>query len=137
MTTVLAWRAFIPGDNDAHWMLIARDSSYAISLDTTRIDRVFDRGYDIWYRTDHVTTRFYKQKAFNRETVRAQIACRDLSFKVVISTLSMRGRGTVERQVNSRDDVQRQTWHRVEPGSTEADAARATCIVADSRWRGR
>jgi hypothetical protein len=135
--TVIAWRVFIPGDNEAHWMLIARDSSYAISLDTSRIARLFDRGYDIWYRTDHVATRFYREKAFNREIVRAEIACRDLAFKVVSTTMSMRGAGTVERQVNSREDVQRERWHRVEPGSTEADAARATCIVADSRWRGR
>lgn len=134
--TVAAWRTLIPADNDAHWMLIARDSSYAISLDTTRIDRVFDRGYDIWYRTDHVATRFYKEKAFNRETVKAEIACRSLTFKVVSTTLSMRDAGTVTRQVNTNDEVRRQTWHRVEPGSTEADAARATCIVADSRWRG-
>lgn len=133
--TVIAWRVFIPGDDDAHWMLIARDSSYSISLDTTRIGRVFDRGYDIWYRTDHVATRFYKAKAFNRETVRAEIACRDFAFKVVSTTMSMRGAGAVERQINSRDDVQRQKWHSVEPGSTEADAARATCIVADSKWR--
>ena len=133
--TVIAWKIFLPADNDAHWMLIARDSSYTISLDTTRIDRAFDRGYDIWYRTDHVMTRFYKEKPFNRETVRAEIACRNLAFKVVSTTLSVRGGATVERQVNTHDDVQRQAWHRVEPGSTEADAARATCIVADSRWR--
>lgn len=134
---VLAWRRAASTDNDSHWMLIARDSSYAISLDTTRIAQVFDRGYEVFYRTDHATLRYYKEKAFNRETVKTQLACRDLAFKVVNTTMSLGGSRTVAQQQNSAGDVQRETWHRVDPGSTEADAARATCIVAESKYRAR
>ena len=134
----VAWRELAPPRNDDRsWMLIARDSSYSISLDTTRIARVYDRGYEVWYRTDHVATRYYREKAFDRETVKMLILCRDGRFKVISTTMSMRGERPVLRQLNSEKDVNSQPWHSVEAGSTDADAARATCVVADSRWRGR
>src|SRR3954463_13497709 len=134
---VVGWRAFTPRDSDAHWMLIARDSSYSISLDTTRILRAFDRGYDVWYRTDHLALRFYKEKPFNRETVQALLSCYTFTFKVVSTAMSIGSARPVARQSNTRDEVAHETWHPTPAGSTEADAARATCIVADSRWRGR
>jgi hypothetical protein len=55
----------------------------------------------------------------------------------VSTTLSMRGRRTVVHQENTPADVLRQAWHAVDPGSTDADAAGATCRVADARWRRR
>lgn len=121
-------------DNDRHWLLVARDSSYSIWLDTTRIGRLYDRVYEIWYRTDHSAARYFKNRMFDRETVRIQIACGQPSFKVVSTTLSARGEGDVIHQENTSKDVHRQPWHSVEPGSTDADAADATCYIADSRW---
>ncbi|HEY4306035.1 MAG TPA: hypothetical protein VGM82_16305 [Gemmatimonadaceae bacterium] len=132
---VLAWRRVAFTDNDSHWMVIARDSSYTISLDTTRVAQVFDRGYEVFYRTDHSILRYYKEKAFNRETVKTEIACRDLAFKVVNTKMSVGAARPVAEQQNTVVEVQRQPWHRVDAGSTEADAARATCIVAESKFR--
>lgn len=132
----LAWRSRA-SDADSHWMLVASDSSYAIWLDTARIARVYNRLYEVWYRTDHRAPRYYRDKAFDRETVQIQIACRELQFKVVSTTLSMRGRRTVVHQENTPADVRRQAWHAVDPGTTDADAAGATCALADVRWGRR
>ena len=134
---VVGWRAFGSAERPANWMLIARDSSYSISLDTTRIGRAFDRGYDVWFRTDHSALRFYKEKAFNREIVHTILACHDLAFRVVSTEMSVGSSRPVARQSNTAGEVAHEAWHPVTAGSTEADAARATCIVADSRWRGR
>jgi hypothetical protein len=132
---VVAARRVIFADSDSHWLVIARDSSYAISLDTTRIAQLYDRVYEIYYRTDHTQVRYYREKAFTRETVRTELACHDLAFKVVSTKMSIGGGRPVTEQHNSAADVRHETWHDVEAGSTEADAARATCIVADSRFR--
>ena len=100
--TALGWQAMLAADDDRHWMLIARDSSYSISLDTMRISRVYDRVYDVWYRTDHREMRSYKDSAFDYETVHVEIACRPTSFKVVSTTLSLCGKGTGWRDVHRR-----------------------------------
>lgn len=135
--SALAWRSIVPRDAGSHWLLVARDSSYAISIDTTRIVRARDRVYDIWYRTDNAGTRYYKEKAFTRETVAVELFCTNFSFKVLQTAFSVGDGRPVARQANSTREIVTQPMHRVDPGSIDADAARATCIVADSRWRGR
>jgi hypothetical protein len=133
----LGWRSRSVTDVADHWMLVASDSSYTIWLDTTRISRLYTRIYEVWYRTDHREPRYYRNAEFNRETVQIQIACRQLQFKVVSTTLSMRGRRNVIHQENTSREVSQQTWHPVDPGTTDADAAGATCNIADARWRRR
>ena len=68
------------GDEPTRWMLVAHDSSYAISIDTSRIVAAPGRVYEVWYRTDHAATRFYNQKAFTREVVHAVLSLLDATW---------------------------------------------------------
>jgi hypothetical protein len=125
-------------DDTAHWLLVARDSTYSISIDTSRIVAKPGREYEIWYRTDHTVTRFYNDKAFTREVVHAILRCDGYTFRVMSTVMSIGSGHPVIRQITEPRDLQRQPWRRVEPGSTEADAAHATCEVADwSKWGRR
>jgi hypothetical protein len=125
-------------DGPTRWLVVARDSSYTISIDTAHIVALPGRVYEIWYRTDHSTTRYYKENAFTRETVRAILRCDGYSFRVASVAMSMGAGRPVARQITEPRDLARQAWRRVEAGSTEADAARATCVVADwAKWGRR
>jgi len=118
--------------------MVARDSTYSISVDTSRIVAEPGRTYDIWYRTDHTVTRFYNDKAFTREVVHAVLRCDGYTFRVMSTAMSMGAGRAVLRQVTEPRDLVRQPWRRVEAGSTEADAAHATCEVADwAKWGRR
>jgi hypothetical protein len=128
----LTWLAVANArDEQANWIVVARDSTYSISIDTTRILVERGRTYEVWYRTDHAVTRFYKEKAFTRETVHAILRCNNYTFRVISTAMSMGSRRPVAQQVTDARDLARESWRKVEPGSTEADAARATCEVAD------
>lgn len=125
-------------DDTAAWLLVARDSTYSISLDTARIVAKPGREYEIWYRTDHTVTRYYNDKAFTREVVHAILRCDGYTFRVMSTAMSMGSERPVIRQITEPRDLVRQPWRRVEPGSTEADAAHATCEVADwAKWGRR
>jgi len=133
-------RVIVTDHDDArHWLLVARDSTYSISLDTARIVAKAGREYEIWYRTDHTVTRFYNDKAFTREVVHAILRCGDgYTFRVMSTTMSMGSGRPVIRQITEPRDLVRQPWRRVDPGRTEADAAHATCEVADwTKWGRR
>jgi Surface-adhesin protein E len=123
------------GDNRVHWLVVARDSNYTIAIDTTRIVAEYGRTYDVWYRTDHAATRFYKEKAFTRETIHAVLRCDGYRFRIMSVAMSMGSGRAVTWQSAEPQDLASQSWRRVEPGSTESDAARATCQVAD--WVAR
>ena len=123
-------------NDESRWMVVARDSNYTISLDTSRILALSGRTYEIWYRTDHAAMRYYKEKAFTRETVHAILRCERYSYRVASVAMSMGDGRAVTRQITEPSDLARQEWRRVEAGTTDADAARATCVVADwSKWR--
>ncbi len=135
----VATRVIVTGrDAAAVWLLVARDSTYSISIDTSRIVAEAGRTYEIWYRTDHTVTRFYNDKAFTREVVHAILQCDGYRFRVMSTVMSMGSGRPVIRQFTEPRDLARQPWRRVEPGSTEADAAHATCEVADwAKWGRR
>jgi hypothetical protein len=97
-------------DERARWLVVDRDSGYTIAIDTSRIVREHGRTYEIWYRTDHASKRFYRGKAFTRETVHAILRCDGYSFRVISTTM---------------------------PGSTDEKAALATCQLADWKSWGR
>jgi len=132
-------RVIVTGHDDAaRWLMVAKDSTYSISIDTSRIVADPGRIYEIWYRTDHTVTRFYNDKAFTREVVHAILRCDGYTFRVMSTVMSMGSASPVVRQVTEPRDLVRQPWRRVEPGSTEADAAHATCEVADwAKWGRR
>src|SRR5688572_17409882 len=112
---VLATSAIASGGADpAHWMLVARDSSYVISIDTSRIVATPGRTYEVWYRTDHATTRFYREKAFTRELVHAVLRCDGYSFRVMSVAMSIGDSRAVIRQITEPRDLARQQWRRVE-----------------------
>jgi hypothetical protein len=126
------------GDNPSHWIVVARDSSYTISLDTTRIASPFGHAYTIWYRTDHAGTRFYKEQSFTRETVHALLRCNTYQYVIMSAEMSIGSGRPVIRQITEPRDVRRQPWRDVEAGSAEADAARMTCrISARSTSKGK
>jgi hypothetical protein len=117
----------------ARWLVVERDSGYTIALDTSRIVREYGRTYEIWYRTDHAAERFYRGKAFTRETVHAILRCDSYSFRVISTTMSIgSGRSVVHQAMDSRD-LAREAWHSVEPASADEKAALATCELAD--WK--
>jgi hypothetical protein len=125
-------------DSETHWLVVARDSSYTISIDTSRIVAQAGRTYEIWYRTDHSTTRYYNEKAFTRETVHAILRCYGYRFRIESVAMSIGSGRPVARQATEPRDLGQQEWRKVEAGSTEADAARATCVVADwAKWGQR
>jgi hypothetical protein len=120
-------------DSRARWVVVERDSGYTIALDTSRIVRERGRTYEIWYRTDHASPRFYRGEAFTRETVHAILQCNGYAFRVISTTMSTgAGRSVVHQEMDARD-LQREAWHPVEPGSEDEKAALATCQVAD--WK--
>jgi surface-adhesin protein E len=120
-------------EDRARWLVVERDSEYTIALDTSRIVREYGRTYEIWYRTDHASKRFYRGKAFTRETVNAILGCDGYRFRVISTTMSMgSGRSVVHQAMDSRD-LAREAWHSVEPGSADEKAALATCELAD--WK--
>jgi len=132
----VATRVVITSQDEAtHWVVVARDSTFSISLDTSRIIARPGRIYQIWYRTDHTVTRFYRDEPFNRELVHAVLRCDGYTFRVMSTAMSMGSRHPVIRQVTDDRELVRQQWRGVEPGSTEADAAHATCNLADwANW---
>lgn len=132
-------RVIIAGHDEAdHWVVVAQDSNASISLDTSRIVAENGRTYEIWYRTDHAVTRLYKDKPFNREVVHAVLRCDDYAFRVMSTAMSVGARSPFVTQFTDSGDLARQPWRRVEPGSIEADAAHATCEVADwANWAAR
>lgn len=125
-------------DDPPHWLLVARDSSYAIAIDTSRIRALPGRIYEVWYRTDHAMPRYYNAKMFTREVVHATLRCDGFSFRVMSVAMSVGAGRPVIRQTTEPRDYANQAWRRVEAGTTEADAARATCQVADwTKWGRR
>jgi len=121
-------------DPPGHWMQVARDSSYDIAIDTSRIKR---RGgaWEIWYRTDHATTHLYKDKVFNREVVQSLLDCGSLSFRIARVDMSLRPRGVVAQQRAGPGELGQQPWRAVERGTIEATAAQAACDFVDQRVR--
>ncbi len=131
----LAWRA-VAGDlrdERARWLVVDRDSGYTVAIDTSRIVRERGRTYEIWYRTDHTSKRFYRGKAFTRETVHAILRCDGYSFRVISTTMSLGSWRSVLHQEMDKRDLAREDWHSVEPGSADEKAALATCQLAD--WK--
>jgi hypothetical protein len=116
-------------ERQSNWVRVARDSSYDIAIDTSRVLQHYGRVYTIWYRTDHGLTHLYKDKEFNREIVQSVLRCDGLSFKVASVDMAMNGR-VVSSQRTSSGELGNQPWRRVEPGTTEAFAAKAACDVA-------
>jgi hypothetical protein len=117
----------------ARWLVIEHDSGYTIALDTSRIVREYGRTYEIWYRTDHAAERFYRGKAFTRETVHAILRCDGYGFRVISTTMSNGSGRSVVHQVMDAKDLAREEWHSVEQGSADEKAAFATCQLAD--WK--
>jgi hypothetical protein len=120
-------------DTRARWIVVGRDSGYTIALDTSRIVREYGRTYEIWYRTDHSSPRFYRGETFTRETVHAILQCNGYAFRVISTTMSSGGGPSVIHQEMDLRDLKREPWHSVEPGSEDEKAALATCQVAD--WK--
>jgi hypothetical protein len=130
-----AGRAIASGLQEEHarWLVVERDSGYTIALDTSRIVREYGRTYDIWYRTDYASPRYYRGMAFNRETVHAILRCGGFTFRVVSTTMSKgAGRSLLHQEMGPRD-LQGEEWHSVEPGGPDEKAAVATCQVGD--WK--
>ena len=137
LTAVVGWRLyFADDDSPEHWLRVAGDSSYVISIDTTRVGEPYRGIYDVWYRTDHSTTHQYHGTSFNREDVESLLRCNTLEFKVEGVNMSMRGGRIVARQRNDAHDVKRDEWHQVDPRTIEATAAQVTCNEAP-RFVGR
>jgi hypothetical protein len=122
----------------ARWLMVDRDSGYTIAIDTSRIVREYGRTYEIWYRTDHAAPRFYRGKAFTRETVHAILRCEGYKFRVISTTISVGASGSIISQAMGPRDLEREAWHSLEPGSTDEKVALATCELADWKsWRRR
>jgi len=119
-------------DPPGHWVQVARDSSYAIAMDTSRIER---RGgaWEIWYRTDHATTHMYRDKTFNREVVQSLLRCGNLSFRSARVDMSLRPRGVVAQQLAGPGELGQQPWRPVERGTIEGTVAKAACDFVDRR----
>jgi hypothetical protein len=122
-------------DERARWLVVDRDSvgGYTIAIDTSRIVREYGRTYEIWYRTDHASKRFYRGKAFTRETVHAILRCDGYSFRVISTTMSLGSWRSVLHQAMDKRDLEREDWRSVEPASADEKAALATCQLAD--WK--
>ena len=121
-------------DPPGNWMQVARDSSYDIAIDTSRIKRR-NGAWEIWYRTDHATTHLYKDKAFNREIVESLLRCGNLSFRIARVDMSLRPRAVVAQQLAGPGELGQQPWRSVERGTIEAAAAQAACDFVDRRVR--
>jgi len=118
------------------WVDVARDSSYAIAIDTAHITRRFGRAYVIWYRTDHAVTRIYKGQAFDREVVESTLDCYNLSFKISSVGMSRRGRLVAVQRTES-GELADQPWRKVDRGTIEERVARAACDVARRQYTAR
>jgi hypothetical protein len=114
------------------WLRVASDSSYDISIDTTRIARRYGHVYVVWYKTDHAVTHLYERKQFNREVVQGLLHCGNLSFKVASVDMSLGGGHPISQQRASPGALHQQPWRQVERGTIEEVAALATCDFA--RW---
>jgi hypothetical protein len=126
----LAARMIAPPDEaGGSWVVVAKDSTYTISIDTARIRYRPGGVYVVWSRTDHAVHRFYHGKRFNREIVQSLLQCERLSFKVARVDMALDGRA-VARQRTDDGELGRQVWRRVEAGTTDAIAAQATCDLA-------
>lgn len=110
-----------------HWLRIASDSNYDISIDTTRVARRFGYAYGVWYRTDHAVTHLYKGQPFNREIVESILDCGNLSFRVASVDMFLGTGAPVAQQRTGPGELGQQPWRHVEPETIEAVAARATC----------
>jgi len=131
VTGIVVARLFLTGgDRPDHWLRVAGDSNYVISIDTTRIAEPYRGIYDVWYRTDHSTTHQYRGATFNREDVESLIRCNTLEFKIKSVNMSMRGGHVVAQQRNDDHDVKRDSWHHVDAQTIEAAAAEVTCNEA-------
>ena len=114
--------------NERSWMTVVRDSSYTVSIDTTRITRKFGRAYVAWYRTDHATTHAMKGAAFNREVVQAILLCDNIvTFKIASVNLSLGNAKPVSQQRTSSGELYHQQWRGVQSGTSEEAVAKATC----------
>jgi len=120
----------LDADRPEHWLRVAGDSSYTISIDTTRVVEAYPGIYDVWYRTDHSTIHQYRGASFNREDVESLLRCSTLEFKVEGVDMSMRGGRVVARQRNDARDVKRDDWHPVDARTIESTAAQVTCNEA-------
>ncbi|HEY9225214.1 MAG TPA: hypothetical protein VIP11_01120 [Gemmatimonadaceae bacterium] len=109
------------------WMRIARDSSYDIAIDTTRMSKRYGQWDVVLYRTDHARTQLYKGKPFDREVVESVIRCDSLWFKIASIDLSLGSHRPISRQRADDRDLFDQPWRRVERGTIEERVARAAC----------
>lgn len=119
--------------DSSQWLRLVRDSGYEISMDTSRL---FVRQYpvfEVWFRTDHAQTRYYKGTPFTRETVQEFLNCGRMSYKTESVALSMGARRPALRQQDDANDLRRQEWHQVEAGTVDAAVGRAACEVARQR----
>jgi hypothetical protein len=119
---------------------VARDSTYAIAIDTTRIERrMGGQWWLVWYRTDHAQTRHHKGEPFDREVVQSYLRCADLSFKIVSVDMSLGANRPIAEQRLTPDEIAIQPWRQVERGTIEEAAGRAACDFARrqyaARWR--
>lgn len=122
-------------DRGQRWQIVARDSSYQIAIDTTRIGRRGNTAsYTVWYRTDHAQTRLHNGERFNRELVESLLRCDNLTFKVLSVDMSMAGDLPIARQ---RSGVGDQPWRSVERGTIEEAAARAACDIGKRQATAR
>ena len=128
------WTLTAIADSYGYWVQVARDSSYDIAIDTSRIKRRGE-GWEIWYRTDHATTHLYKDKAFNREVVQSLLRCSNLSFRVARVDMSLRPRGVVAQQLAGPGELGQQPWRPVDRETIEGTAAKAACDFVDRRVR--
>jgi hypothetical protein len=129
----VALRVHASANDDSRWVVLTVDSGYTVAVDTSRIERQFGNTYRIWYRTDHDRMRFYKEKAFDRETVQAILRCDGYGYRVVSTEMSVRRGKTVIRQTTDDGELGRQPWHRVEAGSPDAIVAHSACEIARHR----
>ncbi len=119
-------------DTPGHWVQVARDSSYDIAMDTSRIKRR-DGAWEIWYRTDHATTHLYRDKTFNREVVQSLLRCGNLSFRIARVDMSLRPRGVVAQQLAGPGELGQQPWRPVDRETIEGTVAKAACDFIDRR----
>jgi hypothetical protein len=120
--------------DSAHWMQVARDANYTISIDTARIEVPEHRQwYVVWYRTEHAQPRLHKGKPFNRETVKSLLRCDDYSFKIASIDMSIGAGHIVATQRATADEIAKQPWRNVERWTIEETVARAACDVARQR----
>jgi len=129
-------------DDSTRWVLVVRDASYDISIDTARVRGWTGRSRytryltsDVWYRTDHKSPRLHNEKPFTREIVHSIVRCDSLWFRVISVDMSMGDSRPISQQRMTPEEVDHQLWHRVERGTAEEMAAEAACHFAAKRRR--